>query len=111
MTATTEIPAEWIALGREIIARTEAKRAEIAASDYRRTVSLRRGADEVILSIAPADSWTTWEVQGIGYTHRGAGRTDVGDVRSRYFPELDDAKAYANGWAASLTGKGYRITR
>jgi hypothetical protein len=95
----------------DIITHTEAKRAEIAASDYRRTVSLRRGADEVILTVAPAGSGISWEITGAGYTHRARGRTDVGDVQSRYRAELDEAKAYANGWVKSLTDKGYRIAR
>lgn len=116
MTAATatEIPAEWVALGREIIARTEAKRAEIAASDYRRRAVLRRGNLEVILTIAPADSGTSWEVNGCGLEHAGGGRSYVGDVRSRYFTDLDGdggAKAYANGWAARLIAQGYRLSR
>ena len=113
MTATTtaEIPAEWVALGRQIIARTEAKRAEIAASDYRRRAVLRRGNLEVVLTLAPADSGTSWEVNGTGIEHTGPGRGWAGDTRSRYFTDLDDAKAYANGWAAKLTGQGYRLSR
>lgn len=111
LNTSPEIPAEWVALGREIVARTEAKRAEIAASDYRRRAVLRRGHLEVVLTLAPADSGTSWEVNGTGIEHTGPGRAYAGDTRSRYFTELDDAKAYANGWAANLTAKGYRLSR
>jgi hypothetical protein len=93
----------------DMIVNTETARAEVAAANYSRRVTLRRDASEVILTVAPADSGTSWDVTGAGYTHRGGGHTDVGGVHSRYFGDLADAKAYANGWVESLTGKGYRI--
>jgi hypothetical protein len=114
MTATTtptEVPAEWVAWAAEVNATNARNAAAIAASDYRRRVVLRNGNREVILTLAPADCGTTWEVNGCGFEHAGRGNTNVGDVRSRFFPNLDDAKAYANGWAGNLAAKGYRITR
>lgn len=114
MTTTAEIPAEWVELAEAINARHAAKVAEIAASDYRRTVTLRRDNLEVVLTIAPADSGASWEVNGTGIEYGYGGRNRAGDTRSRYFPDLDGdagARAYANGWAARLIAQGYRITR
>jgi hypothetical protein len=113
-TTTAEIPAEWVALAAEMNARHEAKLAEIAASTYRRTVILRRGALEVHIDIAPADSGISWAVTGTGIEYGHGGRHRAGDTRTRYFADLDGedgARAYANGWAAALIAKGYRITR
>lgn len=109
-TATAEIPADVAEVLAGIVARDAKIRARMAAENYSRRVVLRKGNLEVILTVAVADSGTAYEITGCGIEHHG-GNGRVGDVVTRYRYTLADAKAHANGWAASLTAKGYRIAR
>jgi hypothetical protein len=111
--AAGNVPAEWIALAAHMNATHAAQLAKVAAANYARTVVLRRGALEVHLEIGPAESGAAFQVTGTGIEYGHGGRHRAGDTRTRYFADLDGdagAKAYANGWAANLIAKGYRIT-
>lgn len=107
---TQTTPAELAALADKLAADWAARVARIAAAGYSRRVSLRNGADEVIITVGPDSYGQCWEVNGTGFEDCHGGNIRVGDTRSRYFGEdLDRAKAYANGWVADLVAKGYRI--
>jgi hypothetical protein len=110
--ATTMTPAEMATAVDRIVAEHNARVARIAASDYRGRVELRKGFDQITITIEPAAGNVSWEVAGVGIylTTRGG---QVGDTARKFFGELDGAagaRAYANGWVAELIAKGYRRT-
>jgi hypothetical protein len=100
---TTMTTAEVDQLAADVTARV----ARIAASDYRGRVELRKGYEQIILTIWPAAGNLSWEVAGVGiYLTAQGGR--VGGTAQKFFGELADAQAYANGWFSRLVAKGYR---
>lgn len=110
-TATAE---DTQAAAREIVAKLarqgEECAREIAATGYSQTVEfVGRGFGTVTLHVGPNSTRQYWEVTAVGFTHMSLGRTAVGDVKSRFFFSLAEAREFANGWAKSLLAKGYRM--
>lgn len=90
-------------------------------------IEMRRGAAEVIITLDAFASetpefdlgpdgkpvgvrmipCTAWMVEVVAIEWNG-GNGQVGAVKKHSFGDLDEARAYANRWHASLKAKGYR---
>lgn len=106
--ATPEMTPESAAWLAGMTAAVERCAAQIAEGGHDRRVSLRKGFDETIITLAGNATLVVWEVEGVGLYHTAHG-ANVGGTHRRCFPDLDQARDYANGWAADLTAKGYKI--